>query len=526
MSSSTVSARPLGFVLLAVILLVAVVLRGWGVGYGLPDLLHPDEPNKVAFAQRMIRKSDPNPHYFEKGSLLLYSTAAVQLAYYGTGRALWGFSSFDDVARPQRLIYGTGWTAAPGTFLAGRWLTILIGVGCVLLLYRLGSELAADPRAGLAAGAMMAVAPIPVTHSRFVAENMYAVLFSLLALLAALRIFWNGRLQNYVAAGVAVGFAAGSKYPSALILVAPVLAHLLRQRTGLGVRALLVFGLASLVGFLVTTPYALLASQEFLRDLIFQQQHYTTGHVGMEGDAARYYAGLLWNVEGAGVCILAVGGWLLLLAKQWRLGAILLVFPLVYGLSVAGLPVRNDRTLLPILPFLYLGAGFAVARVAAFLPSRGRAGQVANVLVGACVALCLLGPAERSLSLARRADAVVAVAQARQWLAANLPEGSRVALESYAPFVDPDRYRVEAVPFLIQLPAAGPGQRYDYMVAAKRSYGRFVNNPQLYPDEAKAYELLFNDMEELKTFADLEGEIRVFKVLRAADRRRANSRRG
>ena len=75
LAAPQIPSRRLRFAVLAVIVLAALYLRAWGVGYGLPALNHPDEPNKVQIAQGMIRSGDPNPHYFKKGSLLIYATA-------------------------------------------------------------------------------------------------------------------------------------------------------------------------------------------------------------------------------------------------------------------------------------------------------------------------------------------------------------------------------------------------------------------------------------------------------------------
>ena len=65
-------------VALALIVAVALFFRVWGLAYGLPTLNHPDEPNKIEIAQQMIRSGDPNPHYFKKGTMLIYATAVAQ----------------------------------------------------------------------------------------------------------------------------------------------------------------------------------------------------------------------------------------------------------------------------------------------------------------------------------------------------------------------------------------------------------------------------------------------------------------
>jgi 4-amino-4-deoxy-L-arabinose transferase-like glycosyltransferase len=320
------SSRRLRFALLAVIVLAAVSLRAWGLGYGLPALNHPDEPNKVSIAQGMIRSGDPNPHYFKNGTLLIYATAAAQAGYYGWGRLAGWFDGFEDVAEPKFLVYGTGWTAQPGTFLAARWISVVLGTACVVLVYVIASMVVADPRAGLVAAAFAALAPIPVENSRYIAVDVYAVFFCLVAVVLSLRLHESGRLRDAVWAGVATGLAASSKYPAALVGLVPALAALLGPGRRSLVRAWLVLPVAAAAGFLATTPYALLAWQEFRRDFVHEQQHYTTGHAGMEGATASYYADQLWNVEGAALCVMASVGLLVLARRRPGAAAVLLVF--------------------------------------------------------------------------------------------------------------------------------------------------------------------------------------------------------
>lgn len=515
------SAKPVRRALLAAVVLVALVLRAWGLGNGLPALNHPDEPNKVAFAQRMIRTGDLNPHYFKKGSLLIYATAAAQLAYYGWGRAAGWFEDFDDVAEPEFLVYGTGWTASPGAFLTARWLTVIVGVASVVLVYLCASLAVADYRAGLAAALFMALAPVSVENSRYITVDMYAVFFCLVAVAMSLRFLRHGRMRDLLLAGLAAGFAAGSKYPAALVLVVPLAAHLTaRGLNAAALKASLALSMAAAAGFLITTPYALLASQEFVRDFVFEQQHYTSGHAGMEGASARYYADLLWNTEGAALCVLAAAGLALLVIERRGVAAVLAVFPFVYFASVLGLPVRNARSLLPVLPFLYLLAGVAVAALWRRLErlERGRVLALsAAVLVFACA---LSFPARRSAMVARFAGSVVAVEAARRWVEDNVAQGSRVVLEAYAPYVDPERFHVRALPFLIGMQHAALTRRFDYMIASRRSYRRFFNDPTRYRSQVKAYERFFAEAREVARFADAGNEIRIFEPARDTPRHR------
>jgi hypothetical protein len=232
----------------------------------------------------------------------------------------------------------------------------------------------------------------------------------------------------------------------------------------------------------------------------------------MEGATASYYADLLWNTEGVVVCVLGTAGLALLMNEGRGVGAVLLAFPLAYFASIVGLPVRNARTLLPVLPFLYVLAGVAVAGLCRCFDRLERGRVVVWVAALAVFAWMLSFPALRTAEGARRADAVVAVESARRWVEDNVPEGSRVLLESYAPYVDPKRFRVQAQAFLIETSQPTLAKRFDYVIAARRSYGRFFRDRARHRVQVEAYDRLFASMPEVAKFTDFGAEIRIFEV--------------
>src|SRR5213592_2958432 len=59
--------------LFVVLLLVAFAVRLWGIGWGLPYVDHPDEPQVADAALGMVRRSDWNPRFFDYPSLYLYA---------------------------------------------------------------------------------------------------------------------------------------------------------------------------------------------------------------------------------------------------------------------------------------------------------------------------------------------------------------------------------------------------------------------------------------------------------------------
>ena len=193
---------------LALILVVAAVLRFWSLGHGLPYAYNLDErahfvPHAVA-----MTGGDLNPGYFINPPALTYLFAAWLSVIHLGGVEQW-FA--DD----------------PGAvFLWSRMIAAAFGVGAVAATYAAGREWF-DRRAGLVAAAIMAVAFLPVFYSRLALNDGPAVLPCALALWASAIVLRTGSTKALLAGGACVGLAASLKYSDGAIVVALVAAALL-----------------------------------------------------------------------------------------------------------------------------------------------------------------------------------------------------------------------------------------------------------------------------------------------------------
>jgi hypothetical protein len=134
--------------LLNVIVAIALLLRLWGSSFGLPYLYRPDEPNKIAMAQNMLKTGDLNPHYFLKPTLFIYLNALAYIPYYLVGSHPRALQTPNDIPAPTMLTMGVGRTDMPTTLLLGRILTTLFAVLSVMLTYVVGKQpIAAAPLA-------------------------------------------------------------------------------------------------------------------------------------------------------------------------------------------------------------------------------------------------------------------------------------------------------------------------------------------------------------------------------------------
>ena len=497
---------------LSAVLILALALRLWGISFGLPYLYHPDEPGYVSIAQQIFRTGDLNPHFFNYPSLFFYINSLAYLPYYLVGRLLGIFDSRLDVLAPEVIAMGVGWTPLPTTFLLGRVLTALFGTATAGLVCLIASRLTKTAIVGLLAALMLAISPTNVANSHLITPDAYVVFFASLSFYGSLLVFRRGKTWHYVAAGVACGLTASVKYNGGLILLPAILAHLLRPDSR-GLRDWKVYAMLSASGmaFLLGTPFALLDHQEFLDDLAFEARHYSTGHAGMEGDSLAWYLTYLWSVEGPLILFAALQ---VLRGLYLRSREVILVsaFPLIYFAVISSMAVRNDRTLMPMTPYLFILAASFLAQPP-LLRHLAQARRGLLVVPAALVLVSLALPLAATLRNGSQLTAEDSRATARLWVAENLPAGSRVAIESYSPYLDPRRFSVQAFGKLIdQAPEWYAGNGFDYLIFSYGMFGRFYQQPDRYRDEVLRYDQFFRTLPLLRAFSDGGYEVRIYRV--------------
>jgi len=489
----TIAVVPSARLALGLVLLLALGLRLWGLAFGLPYVIQPDEPSVEDRALAMWLNGDPNPHYFVYPSLYYDLQALWAL---GTGHVAGAFSP--DVLRHPLL-------HKPLYYLSGRLLTALLGTLTVFVTYLTGRVLSV--RLGLIAALFLATAAQHVQQSHYITVDAPTALFTTLTALLSLRALRQmrgtdarasaGRARAYLlAAGVAAGLATGTKYNAGVALLLPLSAILLGGVATWARRLAAAAGVVAVCAatFLLTTPFAVLDPQPFLTSLRVVSQHYATGHPGAEGsDNALWYlsylarAGVLPLITG-----LALAGVAVLPARYRRAGLILLAFTVPYYALLCATYVRFDRNLLPLLPFVAL---LAAATVEAVIPRvivllRNHSAAYGLVL-GLAVAPSIAVAAASDSAITRPFSEQVAVA----WADAHLPRGAHLATENWEgrPFeLSPRRYRITNVGALGRLSydaLARLGVRY--VVTDSWTDGAYLRDPRRYPVEAARYAELY-----------------------------------
>ncbi len=502
---------------LGVVMVIGLGLRLWGIGYGLPYLYHPDEPLGASIALRMLKTGDLNPHFFGYGSLFFYLNALAYVPYYLLGQAVGLFQTPVDIPDLQSFILGVGRSLMPSQIVLGRLVSVAVGMLCIPASYWLGRRLS-NPKAALLAAALVALSPTLVLHSQFITPNTLVTLAILLTLVALVRLTPTSRWPSYALAGIALGLAVASKYNAAILIFSCVPAffmlqgwNVLRRPESFLVPATAVFT------FVAVTPYAILDFPKFLEDTQFHLTYYSSvSHPGMEGIPIAFYVPYLLSHEGL-IVFVGMLPVLSYLRGRSRTGLILAAFAIPYLAYILTLRLRNDRTILLVLPVLLIMAADGISTVWRRVASAGqrRVRQVSRTLLLVGVGVSLAYLAGQTIVQNIRQTLPDAREYARQWIDANVSREVSIAAEIYSPFIDPDRHPATYLSYLYEHPPEWyVEQGYDLLVLSSGAFYRFYAMPERYPAEIAAYEALTMRFTEIARFDQNNGLILILQVTR------------
>jgi hypothetical protein len=318
------------------------------------------------------------------------------------------------------------------TFRIARYLSAAAGVASVLVIFRIGLRLFGRTPA-LAAAALLSLAFLHVRDSHFGVTDVPMTFMVLVAFLFVLRLSESGGTGDLVAAGMTAGLAVSTKYNAALIALPAMLAiftdgagtsHPLSAR----LRRAALYVSMMLAAFLLTSPYSAIEFRKFLTDVTFESRHLAMGHGVIVGRGWSHHLTSTLRY-GVGLPILVAGlfGFLLLLYRDRRKGALVALFPVAYYLVLGSGYTVFARYMLPVVPFLCLAAGYALTEAARWIAMRVRRPDLAPILVTAGV-VGLLWPSVQSVVAF---DQLIGIDDnrllARRWIERHFPEGTTIA---------------------------------------------------------------------------------------------------
>jgi 4-amino-4-deoxy-L-arabinose transferase-like glycosyltransferase len=497
------------------ICLLGLTLRIWSIRFGLPYLYNSDEPVPVIIALRVIQTGNLDPQFFNWPSLLMYLNATVYYGYFILGKWAGMFTSPADFPPPDIEAMAVGRAAMPEVWMLGRGISAIAGTLSVICVYMMARQMRQGRWTAWLAALIMAVDPINIRNSQLIRPDTLAVLFLLLTALFALKIADAPRLEYYLLGGVAAGLAAASKYNAGLGFVALLAAHWYHFRTrAFFQRSILAAILAALIAFACAMPYAVLDPHRFLTlGILEDATHYSGGHAGAEGNTSIWYLTYLWSTQGW-TLILALASILSILYKRDVKGIVLLSFPVIYYPFINHFIVRSEPMIMPVIPFLFILVASAPFQLTRLLAVRRRIPAVVTsaALLGiGCI--LVLPPLITAIANNRHLLQPDGREFARLWIDSNLPVGSRIALESYSPYADRNKFVIQGLYGLQEhTPEWYVDNGFEYLVFSQGMYDRYFLEPERYPAEVSRYKALFSRFQPVASFDQNGFEIRVYRT--------------
>ena len=526
---------------LVLVLLLGCALRYVGVGRGLSDWVvpgptgavssrafyhfHPDEATLIDAALRL--ESPFSPPLTAYGMLPLYLLRGALLP---SGSATAG--SLRESTSPADL---------HEIFSIARGVSATLSAVTVLLTYVLG-RLTTSRSSAILSALFVAVAPIAVQQAHFYTVDSAYSLLCLAAMCALLRALRGSALSWHVATGLLVGCAAAVRLNGLLLLVPVAVGYALED----GPRTL-----GERIGRLTHPPVwttaisaaaTLISLQPYLLadpGLIFE----IGSHRDLAG-AVQIASGeelQIWTLQDVGTTPylhhwlhlwpLAVG-WPLTLCFAlgiacaiWRRTpgrTIILLWCAVYFATIGPLHAKPVRYLLPLLPFLSLLAADTCVRL---WELSGNWRPVTRCLAG----LLVVYTSFYGLAFARIYAQEDSRIQAARWIAANVPPGQRIGVEtgafSLGPLIDAGTYPQRQLNIGVLFQARGYTtcgaagvyldgrlQDVDYLALSEENrYRHVISAPQLLPGTASFYthlvqeKLGFERVRRFKNYPALAG---------------------
>ncbi len=411
-----------------VILVSACVLRVCGIWYGLPSVYNSDEPFNVVNALAYGAKQSLEPTYHVYPALYSYVLLGVYGLYYGAGLLAGNFSGPIDFG-------STYFIDASGFYLTGRFLSAVVGVATVWLVFVIGRRFFSR-QTGYCAAALLTFSYAHTDLSHWILPEALLALLCSWALFQILRFHDQPSWQAGAMAGILAGLAISTKYNAGFLILPLILTSCFSaMRPTAILRSVCLNLVAVACGFFAGSPYWLLSFASYWADL-----KYTLGHVssGMVGHiAALPGVWPLWELvfNDWTVGLLLVSGVFFALFGRDRKSVLLLAF-IVPTLLYLGFWNRSGiHYLTPIYPALAVLGGLFLHKV--LLRVQNPIVQKVAILLFFLPVFLKIGWQDFRLT---REDSRTA---AKNWIENNLKTGSLIAYENYVygpNLFDPSRF--------------------------------------------------------------------------------------
>ncbi len=393
--------------LLLLILVLAFVLRFWGIWWGFPLFLHLDEQTVLSPAVTMTLTGDLNPHYFRYPSLYIYFIYLII-------KFCENFFSID-------------FTKNTATFyFICRLSTAILSTFTVYLVYRISRDFFSR-RIALLSSLVFSVLFLSVYTSHFITTDTLALVFLLLSLFYSSKIYFLGKPRYYSLAGLCAGFLFGTKY-NFLAIIPALAAHFLRK-DGRKYSYLAYSFLAGSLGFLLTNPFFILDFKNYLPGIISQIKLLKGEEVvsisNQNGIPSWIWYFKYWLFSGMGLTLsfsTAIGAvWCIFKRRIWRKELLILfLLPPAYLIILFISHTRVDRYSLPLMPFFAILSAIFLSNAIDFIKEKVKAVKTRNILSVALMIIFICPSLVRAAAFDFLIGKKDTRLQAGEWISQNI----------------------------------------------------------------------------------------------------------
>ncbi len=447
--------------ILIVILIVSFLLRVWGINFGFPFFLHPDETKIVEKAITMafgfkeaifagdLKFFDPNFYFYPSflTYLLMFNILGLKVIFLILKFLTLGKVTFALVSKP--LFY----------FLA-RLISVLFGTATIYLTYLLGKRISGNT-VGLIAALILGTNFFHALNSHYYTGDVGATFFTVLSFLfifmyldrvKIMRAGWRNEYWVYLAA-LSIGFGAATKYYPVLMLAILVISvFLVEPDFAARVRKVITSVLISLATFMLIVPFSVFNFSAFIDELKESSARSATGVFGFTSDNFFHY---LTSTEPT---------FIEPIAQNSLLHGLGLVFMLLFLASLGLLPAKKNKKVLLLIIYVlghYLFFAHNLTKILRWLLPLAPLGSVLVAilivelgnklvriklwLVGGVLLAIIIPNLYRTILVDDAFTKEDTRVQLYHWVENHIPENSRIVFEYFniAQFTRRDLYYFE-----------------------------------------------------------------------------------
>ncbi|OGE18271.1 hypothetical protein A3F00_01090 [Candidatus Daviesbacteria bacterium RIFCSPHIGHO2_12_FULL_37_11] len=504
---------------LIIILLIACLLRFYGINWDQNQHLHPDE-RFLTMVTQAIRWPSSIPEYF--------STSTSPLNPHNQNFPFYVYGTF-----PLFLIKAlsdiTGLTDYNQITILGRFISGLFDIAIILLVFLIGRRVFSSS-VGLLAAFFYSVSVIPIQLSHFYAVDTFLNFFLTLTIYFLIKSIYSPKIIHFILAGISLGFAFASKVSAFLIgppiiLVFVYLLYHFRNKVFIWIGlflslTLLIFRVMQPYAFTGTSIFDFSINPKFIANLTELQAFSKPGNY--------FPPAVQWNntlpiiyplkelfIWGLGIpagiiTIIAFVTFLIKLLKniiksklnilrdpsfitRIVLTLVILTIFVYQGVQFA----KPLRYFYPMLPALIIITSYFITEVLSKLTSRNRIIYfVFLILIWSIWSLSFMSIYSRDHSRV----------QASEWIYQNIPAGSSISAEHWDDALplniqgnSSNIYQFVEFPLYAKdtdekwTEVAQKLKEVDYIIlSSNRLYGGITRNLWMYPATSKYYQDLFS----------------------------------